>query len=260
MNLSVVYELRERLKTGAVAGTSLMEEDFRLRRAVEQMAPLAKASPVFGRICQMAQKTIEPDCEGRADMVLDTLSLVDAVLCTQGGLLKEGEWREIPPKEGKKGSCINIPYSRMAPVLEAFRGTGSGRYAVIRDAHEENPEVFHDFRIKNLMVKALGDSYADLADMVAGWLLEEGKEIIPLLKQGFDPAGKRDMVRRVEIIDALAGGDENDFYVEAFPKASKDVKDALARALRHREDNESLLLDLAKSEKGKVKEEVLCAL
>ena len=106
MNLSVVYELRERLKTAAVAGTSLIQEDFRLKKAVEQMAPLSKASPVFARICQMAEKTIAPDCENRAEAVLDTLSLLDAVLCTQGGLLKEGEWKEIPRREGAEGIQI----------------------------------------------------------------------------------------------------------------------------------------------------------
>lgn len=260
MNLSVVYELRERLKTAAVAGTSLIQEDFRLKKAVEQMAPLSKASPVFARICQMAEKTIAPDCENRAEAVLDTLSLLDAVLCTQGGLLKEGEWKEIPRREGAEGIHVNVPYSQMAPVLEAFRGTGSGRYAVLRDTHEKNPEIFADFRVKNLMVKALGDSYADLADMAAGWLKEEGPKINPLLKLGFDPEGKRDMARRVELISSISGGDENDFYAEMLPKASKEVKEALVHALRHRQDNEKLLLDLVKSEKGKVKEAALTSL
>lgn len=260
MNLRVVYELRDRLKTAAVAGTGLITEDFRLKRAVEQMAPLAKASPVFGKICQMARKAVALECEDRTALVLDTLSLLDAVLCTQGSLLKEGQWREIPVQTGRGGGCVNIPYSQMAPVLEAFRGTGSGRYAVLRDTHEERPEIFADHRIKNLMVKALGDSYTDLADMVAGWLLDEGREILPLLKQGFEPEGKRDMAKRVELISAIAGGEENDFYAESLPEASKEVKEELVRALRHREDNEGLLLDLVKSEKGKVKEAALCAL
>lgn len=260
MNLSVVYELRERFKTAAVAGTGLIQEDFRLKRAVEQMAPLAKASPVFGKICQMAQKAVAPECEHRTAAVLDTLALLDAVLCTQGGLLKEGEWRQISGTDRKGRLCVKIPYSQMAPVLEAFRGTGSGRYAVIRDAHEEKPEIFEDYRIKNLMVKALGDSYGELADMVAGWLFLEGREILPLLKQGFDPGGKRDMAKRAELISAIAGGEENDFYAAALSGASKEVKEELIRALRHREDNEELLLELVKSEKGKGKEAALCAL
>lgn len=260
MNLGVVYELRNRLKTAAVAGTGLIQEDFRLKRCVEQMAPLAKASPVFARICQMAEKTVAPDCDNRAETLLDTLALVDAVLCTQGSLLKEGQWKEIPLRGEGGEISVNIPYSQMAPVLEAFKGSGSGRYAVIRDAHEERPEIFKDYRIKNLMVKALGDSYADLADMAAGWLEEEGKDMIPLLKQGFDPEGKRDMARRVEIIDTIGGESENDFYLEVLPKAGKEVKEAAVRALRHCQDNEAVLLDLVKAEKGKVKDAALSSL
>ena len=121
MNLSVVYELRDRLKTAAVAGTGLIGEDFRLKRAVEQMAPLAKASPVFGKICQMAQKAVALECEDRTAAVLDTMALLDAVLCTQGGLLKEGEWQKIDVKDRQEGIPVNIPYSQLAPVLEARR-------------------------------------------------------------------------------------------------------------------------------------------
>lgn len=130
---------------------------------------------------------------------------------------------------------------------------------MLRDTHEKNPEIFADFRVKNLMVKALGDSYADLADMAAGWLKEEGPKINPLLKLGFDPEeaghGQESGAYIIHI-----RGDENDFYAEMLPKASKEVKEALVHALRHRQDNEKLLLDLVKSEKGKVKEAALTSL
>ena len=260
MNLNAVYELRDRLQTAAVAGTGLMEEDFRLRKAVEQMAPLAKASPVFAKVSQMAEKTLASGSDSRTTQVLDTLALVDAVLCTQGGLIKEGQWKEIPGKEGKQGTSQPVPYSRMAPVLEAFQGTGSGRYAVLRDAHAASPEIFKDYRLKYLMVRALGDSYGELADMVAKWLKEEDASLIPLLKQDFDPAGRREMVRRVEILEAIAGKEENAFYLEMLPAAQKEVKEALIRALRHDRSNEAVLEDLAKAEKGALKKAALSVL
>lgn len=46
MNLNPLYELKERLESSIIAGVSLLSEDFRLTRAVEQMEPLSKASPV----------------------------------------------------------------------------------------------------------------------------------------------------------------------------------------------------------------------
>ena len=39
MDLTPLYELRERLKTSAIAGTTLMEDDFRLKRALEGFTP-----------------------------------------------------------------------------------------------------------------------------------------------------------------------------------------------------------------------------
>ena len=50
MNLNPLYELKERLESSVIAGVSLLSEDFRLARAVEQMEPLAKASPIFQKI------------------------------------------------------------------------------------------------------------------------------------------------------------------------------------------------------------------
>ena len=91
MNFGVIYELRDRLESAAVAGVGLLGEDFRLKRAVEQIAPLAKASPVFGRIYEMGCRLMESSQEERGFLLLDVLALVDAVLCTQGSLLKEGQ-------------------------------------------------------------------------------------------------------------------------------------------------------------------------
>ncbi len=260
MNLDVLYELRERLETAAIAGVNLITEDFRLKRAVQQMEPLAKASPVFQKIASMAQAVILPECEDRAGILLDTLGLLDAVLCTQGGLGTKGELTE-PEIIGQTGDIYKkISYGRLAAVLEAFRGTGGGRYAVIQEAHEADAEIFADYRMKYWMVQALGDSYAELAELVAGWLEQEGEKIIPLLKAGFDFDGKREMARRVQVIDRIAGAKENEFYRMAAKEGSKEVREAALFALRHEGSNLELLLDCQKSEKGKCKEASMQAL
>ena len=76
MNLSAVYELQNRLEMAAVAGVNLISEDFRLKRAVEQMAPLAGLSPVFQKIYGLSVKLISPECEDLSGLLLDTLALV----------------------------------------------------------------------------------------------------------------------------------------------------------------------------------------
>ena len=133
MNLGAVYELRERLETAAIAGVNLISEDFRLKRAVQQMEPLGKASPVFRKIELMAKKLVEPECEDRAGVLLDTLGLVDAVLCTQGSTQTEGEIEDLDTPASDGNIYYPASYSKLAPVLEAFRSTGSGRYAIVED-------------------------------------------------------------------------------------------------------------------------------
>ena len=260
MNWDIVYELRDRLENAAIAGANLIAEDFRLKRAIGQMEPLAKASPVFQKIAAMAEKVTDPQCEDKSGVLLDTLGLLDAVLCTQASNQIDGELK-TPEIAGHSGDLYRkISYGRMAAVLEAFRGTGGGRYAVIQEAHENDPEIFEDYRVKYWMVQALGDSYSELADLVAGWLEQEGEEILPLLKQDFAADGKREMARRVEVLDRIAGDRENEFYRMVAREGSKEVREPALFALRHDMSNLSLLLDYQKTEKGKCKEAAMKAL
>ena len=68
------------------------------------------------------------------------------------------------------------------------------------------------------------------------------------------------MVRRVEVLEAIAGKEENAFYLEMLSAAQKEVKEALIRALRHEKANETVLEELAKTEKGAFKKAALYAL
>ena len=43
MNITPLYELSSRLRNCMIAGTNLVMEDFRLKRAVEDIKPYAKA-------------------------------------------------------------------------------------------------------------------------------------------------------------------------------------------------------------------------
>ena len=88
MNLEALYELRTRLEDCAIAGIELLAEDFRLKRAVDKIEPYTAVAPVFKQIYDMCLKltgSADNDGESKAELLLDVLALVDAVLCTQGG-------------------------------------------------------------------------------------------------------------------------------------------------------------------------------
>ena len=158
MNLNPLYELKERLESSVIAGVSLLSEDFRLARAVEQLEPLSQVSPVFGKIYQACRKLLPEDCEQAGAVLLDILGLVDAVLTTQAVSGVEGE---LEPLELVKGSiCSDAPYSLLAPVLEALSTSGGGHYNLVMEAHENHPEIFSDYRLKSALVTGLNAGYS----------------------------------------------------------------------------------------------------
>lgn len=232
-----------------ISGCGLIEEDFRLKRAAEAMKPLEAASPVFAKIGQLLSVLLSEDCKDRAGALMDAITLVDAVLCTQGAVNVPGELEEI--ETNSWGSAVtNAPYSVLHTLLDALTTSGGGRYGFVMETHEAHPELFEDYRVKHVLVQALGASYAELAEQVAQWLKESGPSILPLLYKEFDPKGKKEMVRRVQVIEAIAKAGANEFYLKMLPESEKDVRGALIYALRHDNGNAPLLMDRA-DRKGK---------
>ncbi len=259
MDIAPIYELRTRLRAAAIAGTNLLSEDFRLKRAVEAIQPLEAASPVFAKIGALARSLLAPEQGDKEGVLLDTITLVDALLCTQGEVAVAGEVQPLTLQSG--GSAIsNAPYSDVKMILDALTNSGGGRYSYLTEMHEKRPELFEDYRVKPALVQALGASYAELAEDVKKWLKGMGESLLPLLEKDFDPKGKKEMLRRVEVIDAIAGSKANDFYLKQLPDSEKEIRQMLIYALRHSPENEECLLSLIKTEKGKAKKMAYCAL
>lgn len=254
MDTTPIYDLRERLRAAAMAGTNLLSEDFRLRRAYEAFRPLEAASSVFAKAGQLTARLLSPDCQNPQGALLDAIALADAVICTLGAVDVTGEivsFDTIHAGETAADVIVNAPCSKVKPLVEALTTSGSGNYSFVSDMHDSSPEIFDDFRVQYAMVQALGASYAELAEMVKGWLENEGETIIPLLKKEFDPKGKKGMVRRLQLIAKIAGAAENDFYIEMLKTATGEVRSVLIEALRYEPANTDLLLDMQKTEKGK---------
>lgn len=258
MNLEPLYELKERLESSIIAGVSLLPEDFRLARAIRNMEALAGLAPVFNKIFQAANGLLSDECTNKADALLDTLALTDAVLKTQAVVNVEGE---IKPLETAEGTVYtDTPYSVAAPILEALSSQGTGYYSFIMDEHKRNPGIFSDYRIKPALVEGLGAAYTELANHIEEWLSEEDASLLPLLKKGFDPKGKKEMVRRVHIIENIAKAAENQWYLSMLEDAEKDIRAALIYALRHNSGNQEILMGFVKTEKGNCKKAALWAL
>ena len=145
MNLQALYDLKERLEYSAIAGTGLLQEDFRLKRAADSLAPLAAASPVFAKISSSVNQLLEAPAEERSKLLLDVLSLVDAVVYTQGTTGMDGEMISVDSNENTIGRYVNVPYSQLQPLITSLTTTGSGRMAIIEECKNTHPEFFEDY-------------------------------------------------------------------------------------------------------------------
>ena len=256
MNFEPLYELKNRLENVAVVGINLAKDDFRLQRAVEQIKEYSTVAKVFKQIYDIGQKLISTDDEDKCDIFLDLLALLDAVLCTQATTYSGEKPQEIKTIAKSKDFYKELHYSELSPLIYAFTETGGGRYQVIENTIKNTPEIFNDFRVKTYMIHGLSDSYTAIGDLMIEELGKQGKEVIPLLKDGFDPQGKREMIARLHIISSISKEDENDFYKYCIENGNKDIKEMAIGALKYSQDNIDYILDLTKTEKGKLKNKV----
>ena len=260
MNLEPLYELKNRLENVSIVGINLVKDDFRLQRAVDQMKGYASAAKVFKQIYEMGQKLIEDDEEDKCDLLLDLLALLDAVLCTQATTYSGDNLQKIETRIGKENFYQELHYSELSQIVSAFTGTGGGRLAIIENAFETSPEMFDDFRLKSYMIDGLSDKYSGIADRITRELKKKDKDIVPLLKDGFNPQGKREMIARLDIIGAICKEDENDFYKYCIENGSKEMKENAISELKYCQDNIDYILDLIKTEKGSVKNKAYVSL
>ena len=258
MALPLLNELQERLHACAIAGLNVIGEDFRLARALEQLAQAQASSPVLARIYQTAAPLADPACADKASALLDAITLVDAVVLTQAGCGVQGELEPIAAD--CPGVDSGARYSELSALYTALTTRGSGRYEILRTALEENRPALRDFRLMDALAGALADSYTDIADLAAR-VLSDMPQAVPLLKRGLDPASKKkDMVRRIDIIQAAAGACENALYLRLAEEGSTSVQEAAVRALRHDPANIPLLIEYAGKAKGGVRSAALEAL
>ena len=260
MNFEPLYELKNRLENVAVVGINLAKDDFRLKRAVEQVKEYSTVAKVFKQIYDMGSSLISTDDEDKCDLFLDLLALLDAVLCTQATTYSGDKPQQIKTIAKNKDYYKELHYSELSPLLYALTETGSGRYEIIENIIENNSKLLNDFRVKNYMIHGLSDKYSEISYIITEELKKQGKEVIPLLKGGFDPQGKRDMVLRFDIISTLCKEEENDFYKYCIENGSKEIKEIAIEALKYSQDNIDYILDLTKTEKGRLKNKAFEAL
>ncbi len=139
MILQLLFDLQARLRTGLAAGGMILLSDPRLPELQKKVGVLAAKSPVFQRLSNLLQ-SLADDPELFADRLLETLSLLEALLITQAEWKAEaaGEAIVLPAEK----AYTDIRYSQLKPLIQALTTTGSGRYEIIEKTYQHHPERF----------------------------------------------------------------------------------------------------------------------
>lgn len=258
MNLQPFYDLRDRLQAAAKAGSNLITEDFRLKRAAETIVPFAKVSAVFQKIEQQLNTLLGPSCQDRSLLLLDTLALVDAVLVTQGSLAAtaaEKEKPELEPlgKEGADEAFFQNYQDISSKIFRLFAETDAKKekeqWKMLKEIQEQSPQMLKDERMMKCLVSCLNADDGNINNWGQYYLKENGKNSIPFLEENFSGAKEKGKLYRLCVLEEMAGGEENAFYLEQLPQNKGKVREKLLECLRFDKSNAKVILSILENKK-----------
>ena len=252
MDISPLFVLRQRLHAAALAGAASCPGDARLAQACEALAPLEAAAPVFRKLGDLVRRLRAPEGEGRAAVLLEALTLADALACTQAAVAVPGEAEPVAPAVAWGGAVEDVPFSVVASFRKDLLSSRKSSPERLWASPELRPELFRDYRLYGFLRRELAAGVPRAKDVVE-WLGKWDEDILPLLAEGFDPHGGREMVWRVNTLAWARGAAANDFYRAQLDRGgSAAVRAELIHALRHDRGNTARLLELCRTEKGKL--------
>ena len=201
MSLALIQESAKEVRRLAIAGSPLAVGDFRLKKLIPPLEQAGAKVPVFGQVAKGIGELVNGKEADSATNLLSLSTLLNAILYTQGQSGAAGDYREIGVYASNCAST-RTPARVLKPLVQALTSKGGGRFEIIKAACERG--AFNDLRLIDPAIRALGDSYPELADLVAEKILPAyGPGIVPRLKSTLDIKGKRQDARALQIMHQL---------------------------------------------------------
>ncbi|MGN1107259.1 MAG: hypothetical protein ACI4RH_11445 [Huintestinicola sp.] len=253
MNITPFYELRTRLYALAASGCGAVNEDFRLKRAIEAFEPLAQANKAFMKLYSDCGKLFTSDTP--ADVLSDCIALADALAVTQGSFADPSETKQSDINTEMK--IIPVTYSALYGLCEKIEKCSQK----LSELSDNEIRLISDGRVLSAFVKASekGNVYLDsFAEIVTDkW----GEAVVPMLRNAVSLTDEKASGTRIDYIYMAAGAKENDYYISLAkdPEAPQNIRISAIKAMSHDPANTEILLELYNTEKGKVKNATLMA-
>ncbi len=253
MHITPFYELRTRLYASAASGCFAVNEDFRLKRAIEAFEPLAQANKAFMKLYSDCGKLFTSDSP--ADVLSDCIALADALAVTQGSF---GDGSDTKPSEiTTEMKIIPVTHSALSGLCEKIEKCSPKLFELT----DNEIRLISDGRVLSAFVKASekGNVYLDsFAEIVTDkW----GEAIVPMLRNAVSLTDEKASGTRIDYIYMAAGEKENDYYISLAKnsEAPQNIRISAIKAMSHDPANTEVLLELYNTEKGKVKNAALMA-
>jgi len=258
MSLALIQEAAKEVRRLAIAGSPLAVGDFRLKKLVAPLQQAGAKVPVFAQVAKAVEDLVNGSEADSASQLLNLGTLLNAILYTQGQSGAEGERRELEAFTTNSYST-KTPSRLLKPLVQALTTTGSGRHETVLSACERG--VFTDLRLIDPAIQALGDSYPELADLVAERILPGfGPGIVPRLKTGLDLKGKKNAARTLTIMHQLDPAGSLEICKTALEEGSPEIKAAAVGCLGKHDGFLPLVLEQARSKNKVVRTAALEAL
>lgn len=245
MSLALIQESAQEARRLAIAGSPLAVGDFRLKKLIAPLEQAGAKSPVFAQVAKAISELVNGTEAESASRLLTLSTLLNAILYTQGETGTAAAFSELE-LFATNCSSTRTTARTLKPLITALTQAGAGRSEVIKSACERG--AFNDMRLIDPAIQALGDSYSEIADLVAEKILPGyGPGIVPRLKLGLDLKGKKHDARKLMVMHRLDSAGTLELCKTALDDGSPDVKAAAIMCLGKHEDCLSLVLEQANS-------------
>jgi len=257
MSIEILKELDDEVRRLFIAGSKLAPGDLRLGRLQPPLQKLGESAPVFARVAQAVERTIDPKASSPSAGLLELAMLLNSILYTQGQTESRGD--SVPLQGTENFTATSISFRKLNPVWLALTRKGPGRLEVIRQACEEG--LFRDYRLMIPAVAALDESFPEIADFVEMQVVPQfGHDVLPVLREQLRLDGGKGDARRLQLIHRLLGTDGIALYLQAAGEGSPEVRVAAIALLGHYPEQESFVLEQTQERRKEVRRAALAAL
>jgi hypothetical protein len=257
MSLAVLNEAFTELRRLSIAGVRFSKGDFRLQSLAGKLKEVGQKAPVFAKLAELTDELTRVEEQDAPEKFLALTTLVTAILYTQGKVGAEGKMDVVH----SDGFPVNTVVSGriLKQVTEALQGSMPGRMQILNDAIER--DVFKDSRLFLPSLKALSESYWEVADLIGEKVLPSYTPYsLPYLIKEYNVKGKRPDAWRLKLMAECEPEKILSLCQTAFDDGSKEVKLAALEVLSKNRVGLSMVIEQCSSKNDNIRQEAFEAL